>query len=498
MAKVYDYKPGQVQESLKTALKKYRSGATVADLVAATGLPKHQVQTELPAVADEYSGRMQVTSSGEILYSFPRGFTSRYRGFAPSMKRTLRAFAKGAGLVAKTLFKFWIMVTLIGYFAIFILLALLAVFASVAMSAAGSKNSSSRSRGRGGDLGGFWLAGRILNLVMRIWFYNEVFKSPAQRQREAQWKVAKKKDRRPLHKAIFSFVFGEDDPNASLALKHKKAFAALVRQKKGIIILEEFMAITGLSPQEAEKAINAYLYEFEGVPEASENGTVYFRFDSLMSRAQDDSVGADDIALASLRKFSVNKKSSNTAYAVINGVNLLFGSYFFISSLSAASILAGPIEGAGVFYAFTYALLEAFVIANPGPLLFYVLGIIPLVFSVLFWLVPAIRALRLKRENKKIREENYRRVLYTHALKHPRGAARPRTVPEAAKTNSPAKEAAILEELAASLDGQPLPDGRVWHLNELVRKLEDISQIRGEIEKYDLGDIEFDTDGDIV
>ena len=57
-------------QKIVLSLKRLRKGATVADVCAATALPLSTVRELLPKAADEYSGHLQVTQSGEILYTF--------------------------------------------------------------------------------------------------------------------------------------------------------------------------------------------------------------------------------------------------------------------------------------------------------------------------------------------------------------------------------------------------------------------------------------------
>ena len=172
--KVYDYDKTKVRELLVRGFKAKNAESTVADLAGLTGLPLSQIEAELPAVSDEYGARLKVTASGEILYSFPRGMKSRYRGFLPGLKRFLGIARKGAAEVGKFLFKTWIMVMLVGYFVLFIALALFAMVASIAIQQGGNNRSSSRGRDSGG-LGGLWLTGRLFDSLIRIWFYSELF-----------------------------------------------------------------------------------------------------------------------------------------------------------------------------------------------------------------------------------------------------------------------------------------------------------------------------------
>jgi len=76
-----------------------------------------------------------VSERGDLLYSFPNGFKSRYKGFGPSLRRLWKTITRGAVKTGKLTFKVWILVTLFGYFFLFLALALIALFASVMMRA---------------------------------------------------------------------------------------------------------------------------------------------------------------------------------------------------------------------------------------------------------------------------------------------------------------------------------------------------------------------------
>lgn len=491
--KVYEYRKEAVQDAIVGALKRRRGEATVADLVAFTGLPSHQVETELPAVADEYSGRLKVTESGDILYSFPRGFTSRYRGFGPFARRTFKGLKKGVAAAAAFLFKAWIMVMLIGYFALFVILILVALAASMAANAS---DRDGKSRGRSG--GGLALTGRLIDLFVRIWFYNEVFKGPGQRRYEHDRRTRAKENRRPLHKAIFSFVLGEPDPNAGHDALEKRAFVALARRKKGVVLLEDFMSLTGLSPADADLAINRYLYEFGGSPEVSEAGTVYYRFPSLLRRARADEAGADESPFKRLRPFSANDKKANAWYAGINGFNLVLGGYFLYFALAHGFISGPAASGAGYLYYVTLRLLYQFMGEASLNIVVLGLGVVPLAFSALFWLVPLVRAARLAKENEAIKAGNLRRVAYAQALAKPANVAAPdpAALPEAARPASGKRAAEkAIEELAAYEGGDPTPSG-AWAMPALERKLKDLDGLRAKVrpEDYTLGSVAFDTD----
>ncbi|MDR2103779.1 MAG: hypothetical protein LBP42_06740, partial [Treponema sp.] len=301
------------------AFKTRRQGATIADIAAQTALPLQTVRELVPVAADEYSARLEVTESGEILYSFPRGFTSKYRGFRAGLRRFTEKAGKGLSILGTWLFKTWIMVMLLGYFVLFMLIALAALAVSTAASASGSDN---RSNNRGGGLGGLYLSSSIFNFIIRIWFYSELSRSLDRRYYENS-RSARPRGR-PLYKAIFSFVFGEEDPDADLDSRKKKVFIAYLHDRRGVISLPEYMALFGIPPLQAEEELCSLCAEFGGSPEATEEGTVVYRFDELILRSDrpaSDNSGALPF-FRNLKKFSANTPKMNGWFAFINGVNL--------------------------------------------------------------------------------------------------------------------------------------------------------------------------------
>jgi hypothetical protein len=500
--KVYEYDAAKVQDKLVDVFRKREGEATSADLVALTGLPKAQVEAEIKAVSDEFGARLRVTDSGEILYSFPGGMRSRYRGFGPGMKRFWKSFKKAAIKAGTLIFKVWTAVMLVGYFVLFIALAVLALLASVAAQASGKD-----SEGHGDGLGGLFLGGRLLDTLVRIWFYSELFTTPQERMARAERKRAK----RPLHKAIFSFLFGDGDPDAGWDEIEKKAFVAFVQSNKGVITMGEFMALTGLPPLEAEQAINRYLYEFEGSPEVSEGGTIYFDFPSLLRRKdRADRTYGGTVPMKRMGAFSSNNKKANRTFCIFNGVNLAFGSYFLSQALAPhgadLAIIYGKYAnklittgGWDGFYYFTHQVfgkLGGMGMSDPTAFLGIALGAVPVVFSLFFFAIPAIRSRRLEARNERAKAENLRRVAYRAALDSPT-AIRPESVSvfdEAARPKDSRAAEKALTELAAWSGGEPGADG-AFHFAELERSRAEIAKVRAAVDlsKYELGGVNFDS-----
>jgi len=388
----------QALEKIVSSLKKRKKGSTAADICAATALPLSLVNELLPVAADEYSGHLRVTESGEILYYFPGGFKSRYKGFGAKVKRFTGKAAAVFKSVLAFLFKAWIMIMLAGYFIVFIALALAAIFIQIA----------SRSNNNSGKEGfsGFG----IFDLIFRIWFYSALTRPHYDDYHD--YRKPKEEPKRPMHISIFSFIFGEKDPNKDWNELKDKAIILFLQANKGIISLAEYMAFTGDNSLEAEAGILSFCSRYEGSPEVSEEGTIVYRFEKLLLGTEPKRLNELIRPVKKIKTFSDNKKSLNAAIAVINTVNLIFGSYFlYQSNITGVITDIAQYQTVSKLYGYTYMIFDYFM-NNPSIVIGIALGIIPLIFSVIFWIIPIFRFFTEKKDNQKIKLSNFKRFSF--------------------------------------------------------------------------------------
>ncbi|HVP18350.1 MAG TPA: hypothetical protein VMU36_05085 [Spirochaetia bacterium] len=494
-AKVYDFPMARVEDRLVSFLKTRRGESTVADMISGTGLPKYQVEQTAKVVLDEYAGRLRVTESGELLYYFPSGMRSTVRGFGPGLRRAWKSFARGAARVFSFLFKIWIVAMLVGYFAAFVSIGVLAIVASVAASAAGRGGRDDR-RGDGGGLGGMYLALSLLDLLLRMWFWTSILGLNNQRRRP--------KEGRAFYKSVFGFVFGDGDPNEGWEEKERKHIISSIQGGKGVITLEELMAMTGREAEDANALMNRLLLEFEGEPGVTDNGTLIYTFPELMrtSRGAQASLGQARLQNGPTRQpvpFSANKPRTNGWIIFFNSFNLLFGTYFLVTSLTQGQAALAAKTG---LYAFAGHMLQSAGINDPVGLLGIGLGAIPVLFSIVFFLVPLFRRMKLARQNEAIRTEALRKqvlgeVLASPALVDVSDIRSPGSGLEPGKFENAARR--ILERLAAQLKAEPVVrEGTstfAYKFAELERELADLEKYRGNVDvsRYDVGKTVFDS-----
>jgi hypothetical protein len=496
-AKVYDFNLAKVQNALVSHLRSRRRESTVSDLVAGTGLPKYQVEQGLKGVLAEYAGHLKVSESGELIYYFPWPMRSTLHGLGPAFRRGIRAFLKGAAAVLSFVFKAWIVVMLVGYFLVFLALALAALVGGFAISVGGNRDGRGRRRGPSGSGQGVVLVMRLLEFVMRMWFWSNLTGTARGR--------AAREPGKPFYRSVFSFVFGDPDPNREYDGALTRYALSYLRARRGVITLEEVMAMTGQEPDSAQQLLNRWVLEFEGEPRATDAGTVVYAFPELLrtTAAEQLQFGVAAAVTAPARMpapFSSNKPRTNGWIVFFNLFNLLFGGYFlFVNLAPQAAATIGP--------NFSYlsrvagSLLQAVGIANPVPILSLGLGFVPLVFSALLYLVPLVRRRRLARKNEAIRTEGLARRIYERVLADP-SRVDPREVRPSGGGMDPARfeevRRRIFDRFAGAKGAEPeaLPDGGfVYRFTDVEREKDDLQRYRTSVDlaKLETGPTVFDS-----
>jgi hypothetical protein len=331
-------------------------------------------------------------------------------------------------------------------------------------------------------------------MILRLWFYSEILNV----DRSYRGRSPQKPKGKPLHRAIFSFVFGDGDPNAALPERQKKAAVAYIQGNKGVISLPEFMIIMGMSPAQAEESITAFCVEFGGSPEVSDDGTIVYKFEALLLSAEPAKAADAASLLKNLRPFSSNKKNMNVWFGIINTVNLIFGSYFFVNALKAGHIFTqAHFDAASRLYGITYVLLTQF-IANPLPFLTFGLGVVPIVFSFLFWLIPSLRFFSNRLSNEGIKLENFRKNVFLRIWKTPLDV-HPDTITPANEICSPKDIGKARDRLVNEMASYSQPEVTVTEEGETVFAFEELqrekialTKYRGQQDNVRLGDVVFE------
>jgi hypothetical protein len=246
------------------------------------------------------------------------------------------------------------------------------------------------------------------------------------------------------------------------------------------------MVFTGEGSKEAEESILSFCVRFGGSPEVTEEGTIVYRFDELLLSASGQKYAELASPIKRLKTFSTNPKNKNTWFIFINAVNLIFGSYFLYNS-HAYGLLVSDIQyqAAPSFYAFTHILLGV-ITANPHGVIFVALGLVPLAFSVLFWLIPAIRLYMEKKENENIKLTNFKRLAFSSIWEKPFNVKSNRFTPSAVECQ-PQNQAAAGDAVIKALGSLSNPDVEIGSNGETLYSFPGLENEKSAVKKYRSG-----------
>jgi hypothetical protein len=470
----------QLESRIAGALRARRGRATLADVVVDTGLPNLEAERMLRRMIGDYPCHLEVTEDGDILYEFApavRRHDELGRG-----RRLLRRVGERLWAGFRVFMKALIAIVLVVYFVLFVVLIIAAMVAA-------SRASDNRGRrmprmGGGGDGGMFW-----------FWFW--VFgrsNDPYRRHRRhnpsySRWARGKTpgKDERPFYLKVYSFVLGPE-PGDVEPLDDDRALLAYVREKNGAVTPAEVASRTGWSLKDAEQRLTRMVARYEGNLAISDEGTLVFTFADLRKTA-----GAKQAVKAPAfwerweQKLALTGNSSGTNVGVgaLNTFNLF-------AALAAPTMILPPLA------------------MEPTFGLLFALHYFPLGFSVLLFLVPALRwLLHVRPANGRRRERNFRRGAYATVYGARRGGRRPwlptdvfvKGTRAALDTQAYAPDPTdgavepVVREVARDLGADLLPEhgdgleeleGELgWRFDELHAEYEAAARIRHELARDD-------------
>jgi hypothetical protein len=459
------------QADILAALRRLKGKATVGDVVAATGLKADDARAGLKALLEGRQGHLAVSESGELLYDFHPSLIER--GTEPLLARLKRT---GWSLFQKG-FKAWIVIMLVVYFVVLVALVLAALFAQ--QRGGGDRRDGGifggGGRSHGSPFGNFWL-----------WYWLMGNRWPVGRPYYGRrWEQTLGRDERvPFYKKVFAFVFGPDQPRPD-PLEKDREVLRLVRARKGVLSTAELVQHTALTVPAADDEMGRLVAAYDGEPVVSPGGELAYAFPDLMVSAH-GSVREREPKPAWQRlehpkEVTGNDAKSNALVAGINGFNLV--------AAATAPWFIFPRLGMG------------------GTAAFVGLVLIPVIYSLMFFAVPAARTVSVRRENRKRERRNIRKVLlglvYEMTLDKGAGVmAGPSTEYVARRLDHqdvrPKDVERALQELAAEFDAdvEPDADGQLIYRFPKVREQVTASEALRRVLELDakaLGPIVFNT-----
>lgn len=382
-----------IVESLKKALDRVTAPVTVADASTKSGLPLHDTKSALNYLVGEYRGHLAATEQGELLYSFPTGFTKPWeqKEMLTELWRKTKKFTLG---VMKFLVRAWITIVMLGYVVIFALIIIALTF------------SKSSDRDEGHSLSGTLMFHTLMRLVLDSLFWTFHPFSPFAVGRGDFYDAYRpKKKKMPFYEKVNRFFFGPEEVPMD-EKEYTRLALQEIRAKQGRIGLIDLMRVTGMSKDEADPFMAKLMLNHDGDVTVSEEGGIIYEFPAMRKTSLTERTPpAPPIwyRRETVPPFTGNDTSANILIAGLNGFNL------FMSLIAIGS--GWTIEKLHYIFTVASSRLPPELIPPPPEGDALVLGWIPFIFSSLLFAIPVLRALFRGNKKREIEAKNGKRGL---------------------------------------------------------------------------------------
>jgi hypothetical protein len=388
-------KPGAAAKILQQTLKDPTKPMTVADASVASGLSQRDVEAGLTWLTSEYRGHLRVTEDGDLVHLFPFGFEKPWE-VRERFARILSAVSKGLLGAGRFVVRAWLLLVMVGYALVFLALILATTFA---------RQSDDR------ESPGLAILGGLLRMIGDALFWTFHPFSPlyvgrgygydaddgAWRREHGRRMRADEPPKVPFYEKVNRFVFGPTpkpvDPHAARA-----RILAEIRAKKGRVGLADVMRVTGLPREKADPLMAKLMLDHEGTVDVSESGGIVYRFEALRRTAESASSEAAPPPAwnspAVLPPLTGNSGGANAGIIFLNGFNLVASAWVMHHGLTLSNLTL------------LFSKHPPPVLPDSGTPL--VLGLVPFIFSLALFVLPAARAGLRMRTAKQVAQENAR------------------------------------------------------------------------------------------
>lgn len=372
------------------SIEKLDYRVTVGDVAAQAGLELNFAQQGLLALASEAGGHLQVAETGDIVYLFPKNFRSILRSKYWQL-RWQQTWSK----IWKVLFY----IIRISFGIILIASILLMMVAIIAIAIAINSSNDDREGGRGNSYGGggiyflprFWL-GDI------FWWFDPGYNHRRRQQR----KQTSSNSQMNFLEAVFSFLFGDGDPNADLEEQRYSAIGSVIRSHQGAVVAEQIAPYVDQTDEDEDYML-PILSRFNGYPEVSPQGEIIYYFPELQvtaSRRTSSKMTPFAYLQEKLWRFSQASSGQIILATGLGALNVILA--LVLGSLLRDGTIAAQLGGVVAFAASIYWLL---------------LG-----YGILYLLIPLGRYFWIQQRNPQIQERNQNREERAVILRQPNPA----------------------------------------------------------------------------
>lgn len=369
---------------------------TVADIATAAGLPLSLTQNTVHTLALTVGAAFDVSDNGTLTYRFPPDTRIRLAraSFRASVRMTWRRAFPFLFSAARVLFGALLIISIVVTF-----------IAIAALSSAAKSDDDRRDARRGGFMPVRLFAPDMFDVIFYSRYRNMYY------PRRDEHNMQRSGDQMSFLESVYSFVFGDGDPNVAVNDRRWKMVAALIRSNRGAVTAEQLAPFLDL-PQRGkgdqgnvvdEAFVLPVLERFGGHPEVTDDGDIVYVFPSL---AVTGSIGG-----------GVEVVGTGSASLVERELQLSRASM----GQRAMVVALGVVNVVGVLTLGVKLMTVRAVTPDVMQLVQVIRGIYPALvgYATSFVAIPLLRWLRLKGENEHIRQRNRDREVAAVNLSRP-------------------------------------------------------------------------------
>jgi cell division protein FtsB len=373
-------------KTITHAVERIGHRVTIGDVAAEAGIPLMEAQRGVLALATETQAHLQVAESGEIAYVFPKNIQAVL--WSKSWRLRLQSTWEKVWRILFYLIRISFGVMLI------LSLVLIVVAITVLAIAASSAGRDDNNGGGGGGRGG---GGMIF--LPRMWLGPDIFWmfDPRGDRR----RPARAKSELNFLEAVYSFLFGDGDPNADLDERRWQNVAQVIQANGGAVVAEQITPFLGDLGKGWASDLEDYmvpvLSRFNGLPQVSPQGNIVYQFPELQVTAKERRTIKPPQFLRELpRRFSQATSGQIMTAVGLGGANLV-GALALGSMLQDNAALVAELGG---------------IVALVNSLYWLLLG-----YGAAFLSIPLVRYFWVQRQNSRIEARNAEREQRVAALK---------------------------------------------------------------------------------
>ena len=287
-------------------------------------------------------------------------------------------------------------------FAVFLILSIVLITVTIfIIITASNSDRNSNSRGSSSRGGGLF----FFPFPDLFWFFSPNYRDRQQQRQYQRHQQRSQESELNFFEAVFSFLFGDGNPNANLEERRWQEIGAVIRQNNGAVVAEQiapYLDNLGESyTQDYEDYMLPVLTRFNGQPEVSPEGQIVYYFPELQVKA------------AKTRHQSVPTylEEYPWRFSAASSGQIMLSAGLGVLNFVAALILGGLIA-------------DGTAAAQLGGLVAFVEGIYWLLlgYGAGFLGVPLVRYFWIQWRNKKIAARNRDRLSRSRLLTNPDNA----------------------------------------------------------------------------